>query len=309
MSDPSEVNDLTAGEREELEAEQAGKAPGATDDSGDVAGAADDAGAANAGDPLPAAVAEEQPAPVNESARALADAATQLAEAAKAMRPAEQAPATQAAAAPRDWDGERAALKAKFDAGELDEDAYDAARERLLEDRADARIDEQVHARLAQAEKAASQASWDRTVSAFRADPQNAKVFEDAARQNTFAALVQVAASENPTGSYADWLNAARDRTLAAFNIAAATAVADPAKAAAEIAKSAQQRADAAGKPSRTVDAAPAAGAAVQTGPDASLDALGISDLEDALARLPADKVEQYLAGAPGGLRDNPRAA
>ena len=226
------------------------------------------------------------------------------------MRPVEQAPVTQAAPAPRDWDAERAALKAKFDAGELDEDAYDAARERLLEDRADARIDEQVNARLAQAEKAASQASWDRTVSAFRADPQNGKVFEDAARQNTFAALVQVAASENPTGSYVDWLNAARDRTLAAFNIVSAEApIADPTKAAAEIAKATQQRSDAAGKPSRTVDAAPAAGAAVQTGPDASLDALGISDLEDALARLPADKVDQYLAGAPGGLRDNPRAA
>ena len=80
------------------------------------------------------------------------------------------------------------------------------------------------------------------------------------------------------------------------------------AKKAAAIEAERKKRDAASGKPPTTLDRAPQAGTATPSGVDAQLDNLPISDLEDTLARMPADKLDQYLASAPGGLRDNPRA-
>lgn len=309
-TDPTGDDGLTDGERAELDAEKAGKAPGADDAAAAAAAAKTDDGAA-------AAAVVEEPAPVVKddpaaaSAKAMAEAAGAITKAAEAMAAAntrqpekvEQAPA-------RDFDAERVALKVQFDKGEIDEDEYENRRERLLEEKADFKAAERFNAMSAERDQAAAQAEWTRTVRAFQSDPANAKLFDDTTRNGSFNALVHAVAAENPNGSYLDWLNTARERTLSAFGIVTKAPSADEAAKQAEAIKKAEaERAAAAGKATPTLDTAPAAGAQIATGPEAQLDALPISDLEDALARMPADKAEQYLASAPGGLRDNPRAA
>lgn len=292
---------LTDGERAEVNADAAG-----------TTAATEAAPATPESDAEPEPATPETPDAALVGAKALTDAAGAVSKAAEALAAASttRAPETTAAqpAAERDFDAERKALKAQYDKGEIDEDRYESERERLLEERADARAAKTINDRLAAARQEQQQEDWSRTVNAFRRDPGNAKLYDDPVRQSTFTAQVHVVAAENPTGTYTEWLAGARDRTLAAFGLLNATDPDAEAKKAAAIEAERKKRDAASGKPPTTLDRAPQAGTATPSGVDAQLDNLPISDLEDTLARMPADKLEQYLATAPGGLRDNPRA-
>jgi hypothetical protein len=288
--------ELTTAEMAEV---QAAKKPA------DTPAAAADAGGA------PAAGAEDDDgAPVTgDDIRTLAAAATQAAQAASAATQelaASRAPApAPAAAAPTepDWNAERTALKAKYDAGEIDEDEYEAAREDLIERKADykaaARADEVISKRLAQREAQDADRNWESALTAFNADATNATFTTDPVRAAAFRAVLDTVAKENPKASYADWLNTTRDRVATAFGVKVPTAA-----SADDIRRAVNERKKGLPAPLPDLTRAPAAGAA------ATGDGLPTSELEDRLAAMQAKDprlVDAFLADAPGGLRDNPR--
>jgi len=300
---------LTEGERAEAAADAAGTATGtAADPAADAAAetAAATAAAEKTAADAAAAAAAEEPKP-DKGAAALEAAAAALTRVADTVA-AQNAPKPEAPTEkPRDFAAEKVALKEQLDKGEIDEDAYDAKREKILEDAADFRADQRIATRMQQQREADVQANWETTVDSFSKDPTNAKLYDSPVRNAAFNAMVHIVAKELPRGSHTQWLTEARDRVLKEFGFN--TTAADPAATAAALKKAQDERDAAAGKkPPVSIAQAPAAGAGDMPSGHQQLDSLPISDLEDAMARLPADKLEEYLAAAPGGLKDNPKA-
>lgn len=215
-------------------------------------------------------------------------------------------------------------LDAKFKSGDIDEDdrdrqikalkreqrenekAYDDAREDFFEKKSDY----VAQRRAAEAAKATAeqqaQKDWDGAVAAFLKDADNAKLLEDATRKAAFAATTHIVAKEEPGLSYAELLTKTKERILKSFGI---TQTEDQKKKDA-IAKAKAERETKSGKAPPDLNNVPSAGSAKETAsPYADLDDLDINSLENTLAHMKEDKIREYLESAPGGLRDNPRAA
>ncbi len=209
-----------------------------------------------------------------------------------------------------DWDAEKKALKEKYDKNELDDDAYEEQREALLERKtewkAERRATKLVDERVAKQRDADNDREWGRSLQKFNGDPDNAKLLEDPTRLATFGTVLQVVAKENPNGSYEDWLATAKERLIKAFGLSPNKET--DAERTARIKKETAERDAKAGKKPKDINKAPAA-ENVRDGENkfADLDAMDISDLENTLARMKPDALDEYLTTAPGGLRDNPR--
>ena len=296
---------LTPGERAEAAAEAAGTKPGADV----IADAAAATAAAAAEADAKAALAKEEPK-VDPTVAALTAAADKIGAGVEKL-----VAAAQPKAAPveevkqRDFDKERADLKAALEKGEIDDDEYETKREQILEDKAEFKADQKLNARLETQTKAQLDDAWNRDRDRFRNEPANAKLYESKARLAVFNQMVQDVAVENPHGTNDQWLTEARNRTFKEFGLPVDGA--DPKAAADAIAKAERERAAKAGeRPNPSIANVPAAGATDAATPDwmARLDAMPISDQEDALAHLKPEQLEQYLSTARGGLSDNPRA-
>lgn len=200
--------------------------------------------------------------------------------------------------APKDFDAEFTSLQQKFDDGDLDDAQYQQQMRAISREEADhtAKVavwEDRQQRRTAEQEDAFNTAAlaWQGQHAEFLANPLHVKSMNDA--------LVMIAQQE--PGLTADELvEKAGNATFDAFNYTPPTAD-DHANAREKVAKATAARTPAADKVPPSVRGAPAA---AQIDPSKSsfsqLDDMDISDLEDAVARLPADKVEQFLADAPG---------
>ena len=311
-----DADDFTAAERAELDADTAaGGAP-----TGEQPAAAAPAAAAPAAADAPAAgAAADTAAQDDATARAfqqLAEhqAATSqaLAEVTKRLNP-DPAPAAEPTpeAPPQEpnWDAEKAALKQKFDDGDIDDDQYERERENLVERRAEWRADARVREGFARMEQEQQQRAaqtlekqWNDSLASFMADEGNASFLGDHTRAAAFNAVLATVAQEKPDVGYPAMLAAAMNRTRTAFGMAVPNPQADKDKIA-EAVKNRQQT-----QTPPDLSRAPQAGAA-DMGEDkfAHLDGLDADALENALARMPESEIEDFLASAPGGLLDNPR--
>lgn len=252
----------------------------------------------------------------DESATALATAASAIARAADAMTAATTRKEEVAKADPPkepDWAAEKAKLKADYDANKLDDDQYDNAREALLERKSEWRTDARVEARLAEREvkqredaAALDNQTWDAASKAFSQDAANADIIKDPAKTGALNGLLKAVAAEGKGLNYAQMFAEAKSRLLIAFGGSAGESDKDKA---ARIAKETKAREKAAGTKPKDLEAAPRAGDAVDRGASefSELDDLDIDDLENTLAKMKPEKIAQFLEDAPGGTKDNPR--
>ncbi len=254
--------------------------------------------------PEPAAPEPAAPDPV---LAALAEQAAATRALAEQVAAAQRQPEPAAAEVPaRDFAAELAALRSAYDADdstmtladyEAQADAIKEARNSLQTQAAiNAALAAQEEARKRQAEELAD-AQWQASYARFSADPGNAAMLADPIKRAGFEAALQLEYQATPGASYDDMLVAARARLTGVPAVDTSKTLRDAAFA----------RQTATPDPAPTLRDIPSAG--VQDGSaGAALDALNISDLEDALARMPDADRERFLAEAPGGLRDNPRA-
>lgn len=306
MSDPTNDHGLTAAEQHEVD--EAAKPPVVVDTAAADAEAAAAKAAKDAEDEAASrAAAEAKP----DAAAALAAAAEKLGTVAeKLAERAAPAPVQEQVTPPRDFDAEKNALRERREKGEIDEAEYEKLNEDLTEAKLEAkftrRLEETSRAQLEQR----AQENWERDVRDFGAKAENRSLFENPAQRLVFDAMLKEAgkALTGADATHQKWLEYAKEKTFEAFNIKPSGT--DP-KAAIAAAQAARDK-KAGDRPGQTLDNAPSAGAEVDTDtPDwmRALDALPISDHEDAMARLPPDKLAQYLESAPGGLKDHPRKA
>lgn len=223
----------------------------------------------------------------------------------------EQQPAAQQEPEPTkepDWEAMRAELKAKHKNGDLEDDAYEDAREALIEQRAEWRATAAAEARIAQQRKQDSDSAWDRSLNAFLGRAENSSFLADSATTAVFNTYLSQVFGQNPGASYDALLSEAMKLTQERFGVAT-KGQSQQAKDAIE--KEVQKRRAEAGKVPPDLSRAPQAGTVATDRGDKyqSLDDLDIDSLEDRLARMPDAEVDDYLATAPGGLLDNPRAA
>jgi hypothetical protein len=321
---------LTDAERAELAADTAsGGAPTQAQAADAQAAAAAEAAkpTEEQADAAAAAAKETKPDPTAAALSALAESqertAAVLADVAKAV--AKDPPPAAAAAAPTepDWDAQRRALKEKFDKGELDDSAYETEREKLIEQKAEWRAEQKASATVQAALKQQDElrarqqqeeldAQWNRSLREFMAVETNAAFLSDNTRTAAFNAVLTAVAGEMPGANYAQMLNEALLRTQKAFGVSPPPAAAAAVKAAddrAAIEKAVAARAAQAGNVPPDLSRAPQAGADDGRGNKfQDLDVLGVNDLENRLARMTPDQIEEFLESAPGGLRDNPRS-
>jgi len=255
----------------------------------------------------------QQPAPsaTDDAALRLAEAAQRLAGAAdaitaRAAEPAQPAQPAQEATPPRDYDAELRALEQKFDDGEIDLQAYRAEERKILREQVQADVAETVRKENERAALEAQQRSeeeanraWEAAQTRFFADPGNAELVKDPIKAAGFKAAVDIVFKDAQGQiTYDDLLVKARERLTG-------VAAVDPQKA---IREAQHQRDQAAGGSApQTLRDVPNAGNADDS-PGASLDNLDISTLEDKLFTMSDEDRRRYLAGAPGGLHDNPRS-
>ena len=301
LADP----DLTADEQAVLDADKA-----ARDAESAEAQAAKDAEAKAAAD-AEAAAAAAKPDPVAEALAAQAaetralreklEAQEAAAAAEKAAREAANAPA------PRDYAAEREALWQEFE----DDDSGLTMAEALKRDReitaaeATAQTEAAVQKMLAEqqasaaaASQAAEDAKWDAAQAKFFADPGNAALVATRIGVAAFREAVNEAAEEGVT-DYDQILVKAREKVTGVPAV-------DTAKAIKEAEFNRNKEANAVA-PTTLRDVPNTSNPG--DNPGASLDNLDISQLEDALAKMSDADRDRYLANAPGGLQDNPRAA
>lgn len=244
-------------------------------------------------DPVAAAIAENAAA-----TRALAEQLT-------ARQQPEATPAV-VTEAPRDFAAELAAAKQAYEDGDLTQDAYDAKRDEVIEARLEAKVEAKLAARAEQdaadrAKQTEQQAeeAWKTAQGKFFTDPGNAALVEGNIKKAAFGAAVQEAFTEfGNTKSYDELLVIAREKITGVVAI-------DPNKAIKDA--EAKRALDARTTPAQTLREVPNSGDN-DGAPGSSLDNLPISDLEDAMFRMSDAERARYLADAPGGLRDNPRA-
>lgn len=276
--------------------------------------AADTAAAASAEPEAPAA---EQPDPNSElraeaaAARAAAEraaaAAEELRAAERAREDAQRLAEQEAANKEPDWGQQMADLKAKLDAGDLDDDQYEAERERIYEAKTDWRAAkaarDATEEALSQRAQADQDKAWSDATAAFQAKPENAALLANPIQLAAFNQAVSLEAQKGYT-SFTELLDRARTTVVTAFG-GKIDVPADPAKAI-EAAKAARDAK--AGGEAPHLHRAPNAGAATdRDNKYEHLDSLSIDDLENAVARMDPDALNDYLASAPGGLKDNPR--
>lgn len=264
-------------------------------------------------DPEPEPEPEAQPSAADEAAAKLAEAASKLATVADTLTTAQQQAAAQAQqaqaaaaeeAAARDFEKELAELDQQFEDGDLTQAEYQRRQRAIITEQARAaaledlrREREREAAEAAKRVEQAAQEQWARATERFFSDPGNAKLVEDPIRQAAFSAAVNlVFAEHNGQIGYDEVLVKARERITGVPAVDAQKAIRE----------AAFQRQQQAGEPPVTLRDVPGA-ANPDTDPGASLDNLPIDQLEDALARMNEADRQKYLAGAPGGLRDNPR--
>jgi hypothetical protein len=312
--DPTGDDGLTEGERAEVDADTAAaaaKEAGAAGDDGKDEVAAGEAGAADGAAAADADAEEKVETKVDPGIAALAAVADKLSKVGDQLAEAAKPKAVVEEVKTRDFDAEKRDLKALLEKGEIDEDAYEERREKILEEAADARAERRINERLEADAKQRAEQSWENDVKRFAKDPDSAKLYDDEVRNAAFNRLVHIVARENPHGTNEQWLTEARKRTYDTFGIGKAAAPLDAA-AKKKLEEEQRKRDAAAGKkPNPSIADAPAAGGDAGSDiPDAHarLDKLPVSDLEDLLARMPEDKVNDYLSQAPGGLKDNPKA-
>lgn len=121
--------------------------------------------------------------------------------------------------APRDFNAELGALKAKYNAGDLDDDAYESAREEVIEARtlfkAQATIADQI-----------SQRAWEANINAFLQLPENATLLRSESMRDFWqAAMNRYCAEEAAEGrNPSDWeiLTGARDKLYQEMGISTA---------------------------------------------------------------------------------------
>lgn len=259
-------------------------------------------------DPVAAALAENTAAQRQLAEQIATDRAAREAAAVAAV------PVVQA----RDFDAELAAAKAEakalaqqYDDGDIDATKYEAekervqdAREAIVEARAEAKIEAKITERdKANAERAAADADakaesdWTTAQTRFFADPGNAALVADPIKKAAFVAAVEMAGGEG-YANFDELLVNARTKITGVAAVDTTKTLRDA---------QFDRTKEAGGKPVDTLRDVPSAGNA-DSAPGAALDNLGISELEDALFKMSDADRSRYLAGAPGGLNDNPRA-
>lgn len=303
---PIDGGEMTADEKAQAEAlEKEGSGDGTDEGSEEAAPAGEAEGeeggeAAPAGDPKPDDDKGAEAGAAGEAAAAPAAPATD-------PEPAPAA-AAQPAATPdpkpepsQDWDKAMDALADKFDAGDIETAEYQRELRKLMREQSqhdtDVALWEDRQRRATEASAASFNAAalaWENANKPFMANPIRAKAMQDA--------IVAVDAQQ-PGLAPDKLLSEAAKVAFEAFNYtppADAPAV-DPAVAAAAVAKAKAERAKDAPQTPTTLATAPAAAAFDPSKSSFSqLDELGIDDLENALARMPADKLEDFLNDAPG---------
>jgi hypothetical protein len=337
----TEIQEPTAGltdaERAEVEADEAGDTDTSTDtatddDKGAKAGEGDDKGTpgatagteAAADAPAKASDVQALAESVTATAKATAAIAEELAAGRKAPK-AEDDKKTDAPAKP-DFFGMFDDAETKYDNGELTADEYKAEKRRIYNEQEkwnETQLEQRITKTREEAEAsvtqrvAASEANrtWADAVNVFEAVPENKDFVSDPIRLGVFNAMLKTLAQDPEIAGKGNLhlLEEARDRVRTAFNMPAPTAKDD--KAAAEKAAEALKKAEterARKKPVTppNIQDAPRGGSGGDVDSQfAALDAMEVSDREDALARLPPNLRDKYLEEAPGGLRDNPRGA
>lgn len=257
------------------------------DDDGE-SGAADDAGA----DDQPDDAAEDDAA-ADDAPAAAAPKEEPAASDVSAAAPADPAPAAE-----KDFDAEAQALLSKYNDGDMDEEEYQTAQRAL--NREEAKFE-------------AQKAVWEDRQQRAQAEQSNA--FNDAALawQNEHAEFIlnplhvdavnralEVIAAQKPQLTPAELIAEAGQVAMDAYGYTVPdkpTAADDKDK----IARATASRRPAADKVPASLRNAPAAGS---LDPSKSsfdqLDQLDISELEDAVARLPESKIQEFLRDAPG---------
>ena len=295
LADP----DLTSAEQAVIEADKAE----------DLA-AAEAKAAADAPPAVADVTPEPTPDPIAEALAANAAETRALRERLEAQEAARAAEAAALAAAnapaPRDFEAELAAIAERFENDDdfTVEDRLKAERE-IVKAQAKAEAAEEMAATLAQqqaeAAKAASDAEdakWAAAQAKFFADPGNAALVDGRIKTAGFVAAVEEAAAEG-IADYEQILIKAREKITG-------TPAVDTDKALREAAFNRTKEANAVA-PSTLRDVPNTSNPG--DNPGAALDNLDISTLEDALAKMSDADRDRFLAGAPGGLQDNPRAA
>jgi len=209
----------------------------------------------------------------------------------------------------RDFDAERkaiierrTALADQLKAGTIDEDERDAALDKISDELEALANDRATFgAKLAVWEdrqaRTAAAATSDFNAAALAWEKQNAAFMSNPIRRDAMQRAIIAIDTAKPGLSAADLLKEAEAVAFEAFNYTpTGAAAADKA-----VADATRARATDPTKVPTTVRDAPAA-AGIDPGRSsfASLDEMGISDLEDAVARLPRDKVDAFLRDAPG---------
>lgn len=260
--------------------------------------------------PPPVAEPEPTPDPIAEALAANAAETRALRERLEAQEAQRIADAEAAAAAnappPRDFEAERAALAKRFD-----EDGDFTIAERLEAEREIARAEAKVEAaaehakttaeqqaQAAAAQQAAEDAKWDAAKAKFFADPGNAALVDGRIKTAGFTAALEEAAAEGIT-DYDQLLTKAREKVTGIPAVDEAAKLREA---------NFQRSKDANAVAPNTLRDVPNTSNPGDN-PGASLDNLDISSLEDTLAKMSEADRDRYLANAPGGLQDNPRAA
>jgi hypothetical protein len=258
-----------------------------------------------------AKVADPAAAVVDAAATAAAADATTTAAPPAAADPATAAavvdpPAAAAATAPmvaakpeppKDFDAEYAALQKRCDDGEIDAAAFQADQRSLSKEEG------KYTARLTIWEEgqhtAAQHAALDFNQTAVQWEKDNAEFMANPLRaQNMQSAIALIDAQTNGALPPAELFARAEKATFEAFGYVKPTAaVVDPAKALADAVAGRRPAA----VPTTLATAESAAPIEAGRNPTfASLDGLGISELEDAMARMTPQQRDAYLSDAPG---------
>jgi hypothetical protein len=239
-----------------------------------------------------------------------ADAAAQAAAAAAAAAPAAAAPAPvvdvgtePVAPTARDFEAERAALRAKYDEGGMNAIDLADARDALMREETAYMIAADAHARdlaayeaRVQAASAARVNDWNVTASQWEAAHQDflSNPMRHADMQRALALEAQGARDTGETLTHAQLLDRAYNPAATYSSYTPPAGAPDPVRAALDARKP--------GAGTRTLGDVPAAGAQVDPGGDAfgRLDALPITDLEEAVQNMTPAQEEAYLRASPG---------
>ena len=282
--DRLDYEDMTAEERAVIEgSNDEGEAPRAT------APPTEDA------DPAPAAPSgNDEAADIREAAQAMREAA----EAIKAASPKqEQAPPADDPAPPaaRDYNAELNTLRQRYEDGELEQAEYLDLRDEVR----DARLRDQIRQEQVQSEQERAQERWAQAYTTFASDEANQRLMTGVLKPG----FDQLALQNIQSGmDYEAALAAARDTIFDQLGLAKPGAKERADKVADAVAQRAPKE-----RPGPTLRDAPAADRDRGTNPNDDWDSLPIEELEKRLATASPERIEAYLADAPGGLRDNPK--